>query len=128
MQIVFYVVFFFCFLSENRDIFLVGPTVVSSSAAIYFEAVYPLGSKNTYGDAKWINNSSQTVIDFKDLGYDKNTLVRERITQSVRIPKEKKNAGTYRIISNDQHSNSIDVILDGIVFPHVKFKINPFTL
>ena len=106
-----------CFLSENRTIFLVGPTVVSSSGGIHFEAIYPIISgKDTVDDAKWINNSSQTVINFNDSGCDKNTLVREQITQTVRIPKDKKHAGNYRIIFNDKHSNNIDVILDGMFF------------
>lgn len=105
-----------CFILENRTILLVGPTVVSDSGGILFEAIYPLNCKDTVDCAKWIKNSSQTVIDFNESGYYKNTLVRDWITQTVRIPNEQKNAGTYRIIFNDKQSNSIDVILEGMFF------------
>ena len=101
-------------LLENRTIFIVGPTVVSGSAAIQFEAIYPFSSKSKVDGAKWFMNNSPTAIDFDASGYDKRTLVRERITQSVRIPNKSKNAGTYRVTLDDMLSNSIDVIIDGM--------------
>lgn len=89
-----------------------GPTIVSGSGDIQFQAIYLLSSEDTVDGAKWLNNNS--AIDFNEWRYDKKTRVCERITQTVTIPNEEKNAGTYMVVFNEIKSNSIDVILGGM--------------
>lgn len=105
--------FIFALLTENWDIFLSGPAVVSTSREIHLMAMFP--KKVNSSDAKWIKRTSicTSSLDFAMAGCLTRTIAGDRHTQYVVIP-EAKGSAEYQVSLGNLLSNKIYVIVDGI--------------
>lgn len=103
-----------CCITATDIIFISGPVVVSPSAKIQFQTVYPPTTNSAKGEWLIIKKNLSSKLQFGAPGYCIRTSGSKPTIQNIEITNPVENGSAFQLSVETTKSNIINIFVDGI--------------